>query len=125
MLPAEDTVLAFVPCERIGDVLTAAHRAGFGHLTRVLDGRRSPVIGQLARAGIALPDAFAVGQDGLVVAIAAPARTARALELVNKNGATASWITSRAAPPAPVLSNPNRARIRRPVPIAVEVVAPD
>jgi hypothetical protein len=120
MLPADDTVLAIVPLDCISDVLTAAHRGGFGHLVKVFDARRSPVNGQLARAGILAPADFVVLPDCLTVAIAAPARTARALELFELHGATAVWITSRKAQAAPAWSKTRPARALRPIQIPIE-----
>ncbi len=108
----EDTVLATVHRSQLGQLLTAVHRNGFGHLTKVLDDKRSPVRGQLERAGVAPPIGFAVELDHVVVMISAPARTGVAVELVLRYGAVATWTTRRTSSPWPMFKTPLSMRVQ-------------
>jgi len=47
-----DTLIAVIPRSRLSATLTAFHRNGYGHVTRVLDPERAPVAQQLGRAGV-------------------------------------------------------------------------
>jgi hypothetical protein len=96
----------------MGALLTSIHRNGFGHLTKVLDERRAPVRGQLERAGIEIPPGIAVESGQVMIVIAAPARTAKALDLLRTHGATATWTARRTSTPWPMFKTPLSVRAR-------------
>jgi hypothetical protein len=113
VLQPEDTVIAVVPHAAMPGLLTAIHRGGFGHLTKVMDERRSPASGQLERAGVAVPPGFAVDADEMVVLVAAQGRIAVVRDLVTRHGARAVWETQRIADPWPMFKTALAARGRR------------
>ena len=83
-----DTLLAVVPRSRLSSVLTAFHRGGYGHVTRVLDPERSPLPQQLGRAGIRESRlATADVHDAVVLFVSAPQRTTDAAALAVGQGA--------------------------------------
>ncbi len=96
-----DTVIAVVERNRLSGLLTAIHRAGYGHHARVLDPVRGSLAGQLERAGV-------IGQEGLVtqatqaviVLIHAPGRTAAVADLLQRAGARQVVPVRRAVPAA-------------------------
>lgn len=100
----DDVVVAAVDRAQLSFVLSAIHRNGYGHLTRVLDPERGDVAGQLRRAGIAVPAAFALdGGQRVAVMISAAARTLAAAELLHRLGAAPVWTTGRTTDPTPLL----------------------
>jgi hypothetical protein len=109
---SDDTVLAAVPRSVMGPLLTEIHRAGFGHLTKVLDATRSPIRAQLERAGVSPPPEFEIHPDHVLVMISAPARIALALDLVERRGAARTWTVRRSATPWPMFKTPLSARAR-------------
>lgn len=113
---AADIVIAAVERAQLSAILTAIHRGGFGHLTRVLDPERGDVAGQLRRAGVAVPDGFALnGESRVAVMISAAARANAATELLRRLGAVSVWTAGRSAAPSPLLvgSLTGRATSRR------------
>jgi hypothetical protein len=112
VLNSDDTVLATVPRALMAQLLTAIHRGGFGHLTKVLDEKRSPVTGQLERAGVEIPLGFIVEHDHTVVMISAPARTGTAIELLRRYGAESTWTAKRTSSPWPMFKTPLSTRAR-------------
>ena len=109
---SDDTVLATVARSHTGPLLTAIHRGGFGHLTKVLDATRSPVLGQLHRAGVDIPAGFTIGPDQIVVMISAPARTGAALDLLMRHGAAETWTSRRSSAQPPMFNTPLSLRAR-------------
>jgi hypothetical protein len=83
-----DTILALVNRSRLSVVLTAFHREGFGHVTRVLDPERSPLVEQLHRAGVE-NSRLAGGQlnDTVLLFAHVPMRTTAAAALAVAHGA--------------------------------------
>lgn len=98
----DEIVIAAVSRERLPALLTAVHRFGVGHLTRVLDPKRTPVAGQLTRAGVSMPIGFALEPDAVAVMIAAPARARRVEDLLRTHGAGQTWLAARAASRSPL-----------------------
>lgn len=83
-----DTVLALVQRSRLSVVLTAFHREGYGHVTRVLDPERSPLTAQLLRAGVDRSRlAAARTDDSVLLFVHAPMRTTIAAALAVSHGA--------------------------------------
>jgi hypothetical protein len=114
---AAEIVIAAVEGANLSAILTAIHRSGFGHLTRVLDPKRGDVAGQLQRAGVEVPEGFNLGSDNRVaVMISAAARTTAATDLLRRLGAITTWSVARSAAPSPLLfgSLTGRSRPRRP-----------
>jgi hypothetical protein len=99
-----DVVVAAVDRASLSAVLTAIHRGGYGHLTRVLDPERGDVAGQLRRAGVAVPVGFAFdGTHRVGVMIWSAARTPAAAALLHQLGASDVWSTGRTTAPIPLL----------------------
>jgi hypothetical protein len=75
---------------------------------------RGDVAGQLRRAGAAVPNDFALGDQQVAVMITAAARAPAAAELLERQGANVVWLIDRVAAPAPLfidsLSSRNRSR---------------
>jgi hypothetical protein len=70
-------------------MLTAFHRNGYGHVTRVLDPERAPLAQQLGRAGVrASRIAETEPVDSVLLFVHAPKRTTEAAALAIANGAT-------------------------------------
>ena len=83
-----DTLLAIVPRVRLSAVLTAFHRDGYGHVTRVLDPERAPLRNQLGRAGVQRSRlANAPLTDAVMLFVHAPMRTSAAAALAVTHGA--------------------------------------
>ncbi len=86
---ASDCVYGVIDRARLPSLLTAIHRQGFGHLSRVLDPSRGPFERQLAAAGLALDaPALAMPADHVLVAIHAAARESQARVVLAQHGAT-------------------------------------
>ena len=99
-----DVVVAAVDRAQLNAALSAVHRGGYGHLTRVLDPARGDVAGQLRRAGIAVPAGFVLdGARCVAVMVAAAARTPAAASLLRQIGAADVWTTGRTTAPTPLL----------------------
>lgn len=84
-----DHVLAVFPRERLSEALAATHRAGFGPYTRVLDGQRQSVSGQLTRAGLEIVSGAAPDAGDVLIVVQAPGRVDRVAELFHQLGAQA------------------------------------
>lgn len=95
----QDSVVAIVPESAIDDVLPAVHRAGLGHLARLVRAGRGSVLDQLRRAGIPTsqaPDLMATTESALLITAAARSQAAGALLL--QQGAVLVWnVTSLGA----------------------------
>ena len=97
-----DAVVGVVDRSRLSGALTAIHRGGHGHNARVLDGARGDVIGQLRRAGV--QDELGIdprAKDSVLILVHAPGRTAKAAELLQRVGASAVHVVSRAGAELP------------------------
>ena len=94
-----DTLLAVVPRSRLSSILTAFHRGGYGHRTRVLDPERSPLAQQLGRAGVR-ESRIATGdvRDAVVLFVGAPQRTTDAAALAVSQGAIDVEVVTCGAP---------------------------
>jgi len=92
----QDSVVAIVPEELMAEVLPAVHRAGLGHLARVLRaGRRGPIADQLQRAGVPATQApERVTSSATVLLVTAAARSPMAGLLLMQRGASQAWIVS-------------------------------
>lgn len=91
----QDSVVAIVSDEAVRDILPAVHRAGLGHLARLIRAGRSSVVQQLQRAGVPIsqaPASLATSQAALL--ITAAARSPMAASLVLQHGAGAVWTVS-------------------------------
>ena len=112
-----EIAIASIERSHLSVLLTAVHRGGFGHLTRVLDPARGDVAGQLRRAGAVIPDGFVLGESRVAVMISAPARVTAASELLERHGAQRVWTVERAGASAPLLldnaSKRNRSRLHQ------------
>lgn len=94
-----DTLLALVPRSRLSSMLTAFHRNGYGHVTRVLDPDRAPLAQQLGRAGVGESRmATAEPGDAVLLFVHAPKRTTDAAALAIANGATDAEVVACGAP---------------------------
>jgi hypothetical protein len=83
-----DTLLAIVPRVRLSAVLTAFHRDGYGHVTRVLDPERAPLPNQLGRAGVQNSRlANTPLTEAVMLFVHAPMRTSAAAALAVAQGA--------------------------------------
>lgn len=111
-------MVAAVPRDALSDVLTAVHRSGYGHRSRVIDPQRGDVVGQFVRAGVAVPEHMDVdAHNDVLLVISAAARAATATALVLSQGATRAWLTDRPVTPTSPLGGGFRPRgSRRPVP---------
>jgi hypothetical protein len=108
----QESVVAIVPEDILGDVLPAVHRAGLGHLSRLLRAERSPLLDQLRRAGVPVAQApvrLADCQAALLVSAAA--RSGTTGSLLVQHGAIHVWIVTALGEwirvEDVVLSNPN------------------
>jgi hypothetical protein len=94
-----DTLIAVVPRSRLSAILTAFHRNGYGHVTRVLDPDRAPVAQQLGRAGVHESRvASADLADAVVLFVPAPKRTTDAAALAVAHGATDAEVVTGGTP---------------------------
>jgi len=83
-----DTLLAIIPRRRLSETLTAFHRDGYGHVTRVLDPDRAPLAKQLGRAGVQSSRLATLSlNDAVVLFVHAPMRTTAAAALAVVHGA--------------------------------------
>lgn len=91
----QDSVVATVSDDAVRDILPAVHRAGLGHLARLVRANRSPVTQQLQRAGIPVsqspPD---LDSSPAVLLVTAAARSPMAASLLLRHGAGTVWVVS-------------------------------
>jgi hypothetical protein len=116
MAGGTEIVIATIERAKLSEALTAIHRGGFGHLTRVLDPERGEVIGQLRRAGVDVPAGFALDRgNGVAIMISAAARASAAADLLRRFDAGSIWTAekSAASQPLPFGSLAPRSRSRR------------
>lgn len=91
----QDSVVAIVPDDAVRDILPAVHRAGLGHLARLVRAGRRSVLDQLQRAGVPVSQAPAsIEQCRAALLISAAARSPMASSLVLQHGASTVWIVS-------------------------------
>jgi hypothetical protein len=91
----QESVIAIVPEELLDDVLPAVHRAGLGHLARLLRRERSPLLDQLQRAGVPVSQAPATVADfPTVLLVTAAARSRMTGSLLVQHGAEHIWIVT-------------------------------
>lgn len=91
----QDSVVAIVPDEAVRDILPAIHRAGLGHISRLIRAGRGTVVDQLRRAGVPVaqaPESLESSQAALL--ITAAARSPMAASLVLHHGASQVWTVS-------------------------------
>ncbi len=91
----QDSVVAIVPEDTLGDILPVVHRSGYGHITRVIRNGKRPLLGQLQRAGVPVslaPDV--VGESPTVLMISAAARSPMAAAMLMRHGASRVWTVS-------------------------------
>ena len=95
-------VLGMLDRERLSGVLAALHRAGFGPHTRVLDGARGDLAGQVRRASLERAlDPASLPADAVIVVVSAAGRTAAVGSLLRAHGATmVGALTKLAAAPS-------------------------
>ena len=106
LTPPADHVLGVFDRERLSGALAATHRAGFGPQTRVIDGARGDIAGQLARAGLRVQDDAAPPPDALLIVVTAPGRTATVAELFAQLGAESVILAARRADDRPPSERP-------------------
>jgi hypothetical protein len=123
-----DTLLALIPRSALSVVLTAFHRQGYGHVTRVFDPERAPLGEQLGRAGVIDSRlAQADSADTVLLVVHAPMRTDQAGALALAHGArdveaVESGVPVSAAVAPGLVQRANRRRDRRsPAPVPVEL----
>ncbi len=91
----QDSVVAIVSDDAVRDILPAVHRAGLGHLARLIRAGRSSVAQQLQRAGVPVSQAPAhVETSPAVLLISAAARSPMAASLALQHGASMVWTVS-------------------------------
>ncbi|MBA2467838.1 MAG: hypothetical protein H0V37_00360 [Chloroflexia bacterium] len=91
----QDSVVAIVPDEAVRDILPTIHRAGLGHVARLIRAGRSSVLEHLQRAGVPVaqaPEPLQMCQAALL--INAAARSPMAASLVLQHGASQVWTVS-------------------------------
>jgi len=92
----QDSVVALVPEDAVRNVLPAIHRAGLGHLARMIRTGRRPVLDQLQRAGVPVSQAPAgLRECDAILLVAAAARSPMAASLLLQSGANQVWTVSR------------------------------
>ena len=92
----QDSVVAIVPEDVLGDVLPVVHRSGYGHLARVIRAGKRPLPGQLQRAGVPIsmaPDV--VLNSPSVLLVSAAARSPMAAAMLMRHGASRVWTVDR------------------------------
>jgi len=88
----QDAVVAVIPEEQVGEVLPAIHRAGYGHLARMIRTGKRPVLDQLQRAGVPVSQApTAIAELPAVLLVSAAARSPMAAALLMRHGASRVW----------------------------------
>lgn len=97
-----ETVVAVFAPERLSDGLARLHGQGFGPATRVLDGARGDLTGQLSRAGLPsdVLDHLRDDNPGTVmclILVNAPARSGQASDLLERAGALAVQVVGSGA----------------------------
>lgn len=91
----QDSVVAIVPDEAVRDILPAIHRAGLGHVARLIRAGRSSVLEQLQRAGVPVAQApKPLLQCQAALLINAAARSPMAGSLALQHGASQVWTVS-------------------------------
>ncbi|HEU5430613.1 MAG TPA: hypothetical protein VFU81_03070, partial [Thermomicrobiales bacterium] len=103
------TVFGVFERDGLSDALVALHRAGFGPNTRVLDGARGDLTGQIRRA--ALHDAIdvaALASEVAIVVVSAPGRAALVADTLLRHGARRVQALTRRAP-ARIVATPGAA----------------
>jgi hypothetical protein len=91
----QDSVVAIVPEELLGEILPVIHGSGYGHLARVIRNGKRPLAGQLQRAGVPIslaPDA--VIESPAVLLVSAAARSQMAAAMLMRHGASRVWTVS-------------------------------
>jgi hypothetical protein len=108
--PLVDHVIGAFTRDALSVALASTHRAGFGPHTRVLDGARSDVTQQLARAGLHVVAGCAPPGNAVLIVVTAPGRTRIVTELFERLGAEFVSLASRrsdvslpAAPQDPIV----------------------
>lgn len=79
-----DHVIGIFSRDDLSAALAAVHRSGYGPQTRVIDGARGDVGGQLRRAGLRLHDELAFESGALLIVVTAPGRVAAVSELFSQ-----------------------------------------
>ncbi len=91
----QESVVAIVPEDILGEVLPAVHRAGLGHLARLLRSERSPVLDQLQRAGVPVSQApETIAARPTILLVSAAARSQMTGSLLVQHGANQVWIVT-------------------------------
>ena len=104
--PALGAVVGVFARDRLSGGLVATHRAGYGPHARVLDGARGELMGQLRRAGLAIP--LDPGEDAAtaLIVVTAPGRAAAVRDLLARAGASAVHVATRPDAAAPFADAP-------------------
>ncbi|HRA46976.1 MAG TPA: hypothetical protein PK819_02780 [Thermomicrobiales bacterium] len=85
-----NTVIAIVDRALLSTALTQFHRNGFGHVIKVMDGARAPILDQLRRAGLNQRlQLTTLESHQVLLFVPAPERTQQAALLAHSVGATA------------------------------------
>ncbi|MEJ7900932.1 MAG: hypothetical protein WKF63_03750 [Thermomicrobiales bacterium] len=91
----QDSVVAVVSDDAVRDILPAVHRAGLGHVARLIRSGRSSVVQQLQRAGLPVSQApMRLETSQAVLLMNAAARSPMAASLVLQLGASTVWTVS-------------------------------
>ena len=92
----QDHAVAIVSDESLWDILPEIHKAGLGHLARVIRlSKRGTIVIQLQRAGVPVSQAPPTMHDAeVILLVPAAARSERTAQLAIANGASAAWIVT-------------------------------
>lgn len=91
----QESVVAVINNDVLGDILPIVHRSGYGHLARVIRNTRRSLLGQLQRAGVPVSQApETITQIPAVLLISAAGRAPMAATMLIRLGANRVWIVS-------------------------------
>jgi hypothetical protein len=114
-----DTILGVFERDRLSEALVALHSAGLGPQSRVLDGARGDLAGQLRRSALeGAVDPATLAPNLAIVVVTAPGRAALVADTLLRHGGRGVQALTR-RPPVRAASAPGD-----PPDIAPEVVAP-
>ncbi len=99
VIASADHVIGEFSRDSLSPSLAATHRAGFGPQTRVLDGARADIAGQLERMGLQVVAGEPPPDDALLIVVTAPGRTAIVAALFERLGAVRVSMASRRGAP--------------------------
>jgi hypothetical protein len=97
-----ESVIAVVDRDRLSGVLATLHGSGYGSNTRVLDGARGDLAGQLSRTNVQVAESdLNLGDrpsDSVIVLVHAPGRGERVVAMLRPQGPRDIHLVNRPAP---------------------------